>query len=160
MDNNMNVDIFSEASIMGVLNGDLLSEGAGIYQENPENDIILAESILEATLSSDELEALCENTSELALLQDENILNEKSIIRFDKNAKLKRAESQAIIIIAREKKDRDLNKLLRVWKMRKILLERLRRKYYNAAKARAKQMVRNLGKSKSNTAKKASNRVS
>ena len=43
--------------------------------------------------------------------------------------------------------------------MRKILLERLRKKYQNAAKARAKQMVRSLGKSKSATAKKASKRV-
>lgn len=155
-----NIDLFNENSISDALNGDLLNENTGIYTENPDNDILLAESILTSTLSSEELEALSENTEELSILQDENILNEKSIIKFDKNAKLKRAEAQAVILIARERNDRDLNKLLRVWKMRRILLDRLKSKYLNAARARAKKMIRNMGKSKSNTAKKASKRAS
>lgn len=152
-------NILDENSIQNFLNDDLLSENAGITQENPDNDVLLMEAVLNANLTSDELEALSEDSKELAILQDENILQEKSIIKFDKNAKLKRLESQSIIVIAREKRDRDLNKLLRVWKMRRILLDRLKKKYINQARARARQILRTMSHSKSNSAKKAASRT-
>ena len=146
------LDILNKDSIDDFMNGDLLGESVGIHQENPDNDVLLAEAVIMDTLSYDELETLAENKEELAILMDENILNEKSVVKFDKSAREKRLESQSIIVIARERGDRDLNKLLRVWKMRKILLERLKKKYGNAAKQRARQMMRNFGKSKSKTA--------
>lgn len=151
-----NFDLFDKDSMVGFLN---MNEDVGLIQESPENNILLAEAILSDALNSEELSALCEDSAQLAMLQDENLLSEKSIIKFDKAAKLKRAEAQACIIIAREKKDRDLNKLLRVWKMRKLLLDRLFKKYGNSAKQRAKLMVRNMSKSKSPAVKKAAERV-
>ena len=137
--------------------------------ENENSDLsslleeILREQILPngwfgLVLSYDELETLAENKEELAILMDENILNEKSIVKFDKPAREKRLEAQSIIVIARERGDRDLNKLLRVWKMRKILLDRLKKKYGNAAKQRARQMMRNFGKSKSKTANRVASK--
>lgn len=110
-------------------------------------------------LNPEEMAALCENTTEQNMLIGDNILAERSIVRFDKTAKLNRAESQALIVIAREKKDHDLNKLIRIWKMRRIILDRWRHKYGNEAKRRAKDMVRRLGSSKAPSAKKAAMRI-
>lgn len=152
------MNIFDQESMLQALNINE-STDAGIINEDPANNIILAEAIMSSTLSTEELESLCEDKDQLAILMNEDILSEKSVIKFDKAAKLKRAEAQACIVIAREKKDRDLNKLLRVWKMRKLLLDRLFKKYGNAAKQRAKQMVRKMGSSKSTVAKKAAKRV-
>lgn len=150
-------NILDKESMLGCLN--MVNEDAGIIPEDPMNNIILAEAILTDALNPEELSQLCEDDSQLALLQDENFLSERSIIKFDKAAKLKRAEAQAAIIIAREKKDRDLNKLLRVWKMRRLLLDRIFKKYGNAAKQRAKQMVRKMSNSRSPVAKTAAKRA-
>lgn len=148
-------DLTNRDSIIQTLN----EEAETIYQQDPENDIALAEALFMSTLSSEELEALTENTRELAELCDLGILSEKSIVKFDKKAKLKRAEAQACLMIAREKKDRDFNKLLRVWKMRKFLLDRIYTRYIGQARGRARQMVKNVGKAKGSTAKKVVKRA-
>ena len=135
-------------------------ENDDICIEDPENNIKLAEGMFLANLNPDELRDLCENTKEMNTLIEEGILSEKTIVKFDKNAKLSRAESQAVIAIAREKKDKDFNRLIRCWKQRKILLERLNKKYGSQAKIRAKQMIKNANKSKSPTAKKVAKRAS
>lgn len=130
-----------------------------IYEEDPEFDIELAEAIFMNSLTPAELTALTEDTHEMGILIEEGILSEKTIVKFDKKAKLERATQQAVLNIAREKKDRDFNKLIRVWKMRKALLEKLNKKYWTTAKQRGKQMVAKTAKSKSPTAKKVAARV-
>lgn len=146
-------DLMNRESVLDAFYNENATVG-DLTVQDPENDVLIAESLFTSNLSSEELAALCEDSSQMAQLVDEGILSEKSIVKFDKKAKLSRAESQAVLIIAREKKDRDFNKLIRVWKMRKFLLEKLTKKYGTQAKARAKQMVKNMGKSKSQTAKK------
>lgn len=132
----------------------------GLHTEDPENDILLAEALFQSELTSEELTDLTENTSEMGALIQNGILNEKSIVKFDKKAKLSRLESQAVLIIAKEKKDRDFNKLIRVWKMRKFLLDKLNKRYATAAKSRARQMMSktNSMKSQSTAAKKVVSR--
>lgn len=150
-------DLFNESSIMENLN--MTSESNVIHQEMPENNILLAEAIIKDTLTAEELQSLCENKSEQELLFSEGILSEVSIMKFDKAAKLKKYEGIALIAIAREKKDRDLNKLIRIWKMRRIILDGWRKKYGTEAKRRANEMFRNFGKSKSVTAATAVKRT-
>lgn len=150
-------DIFDKSSLENCLSE---AGAAGIVEANPENDIILAEAIICNTLNSEELAKLCEDTAELDILLNESIIQEKTVIKFDKQAKMKRAEAQAALIIAREKNDRDFNKLLRVWKMRKLLLTRIYDRYKSQAKTRAKEIVRRMGMSKSKTVKKAAKRAS
>jgi hypothetical protein len=150
-------DLFNESSIMENLN--ITSESNVIHQEMPENNILLAEAIIKDTLTPDELQALCENTAEKELLFSEGILSEVSIMKFDKAAKLKKYEGIALIAIAREKKDRNLNKLIRIWKMRRFILDDWRKKYGTEAKRRANEMLRNFGKSKSTTAMTAVKRT-
>ena len=149
-------DISDKESILEAFYND---DETGLSQENPENNITLAEAMFIESLNPEELESLANNPSEMATLVEEGILSEKTIVKFDKKAKLSRAESQAVLLIAKEKKDRDFNKLIRVWKMRKALLDKLEKKYSSQAKQRAKKMVKNTAKSKSSTAKKVAARA-
>ena len=148
-------DLNDKSSILNAF----LDESTGIHQEDPELNIQLAEAMFMSALTQEELQELTENTKEMNTLIEEGILSEKTIVKFDKTAKLSKAESQAVLIIAREKNDRDFFKLVRVWKMRKILKDKLEKKYGSQAKARAKQMIRNSAKSKSKTANKVAKRT-
>lgn len=132
----------------------------GFHTEDPENDLLLAEALFQSELTGEELADLTENTSEMGALIQNGILSERSIVKFDKKAKLSRLEAQAVLIIAKEKKDRDFNKLIRVWKMRKFLLDKLNKRYASQAKARARQMLSktNSMKSQSTAAKKVVSR--
>ena len=140
-------------------NDDYLDEGMGLYEEDPENDIALSEAMFMSYLNADEIDELCENSAELNYLIDKDLLSEKVIVKFDKKAKLNRAEKLAVLTIAKEKKDRDFYKLVRVWKMRKLLLEKLNKKYGSQAKTRAKQMIKKQSSSRSTTSKKVAKRA-
>ena len=132
--------LHESSDVSGETNIDALEEGT-IYEENPEFDVELAEAVFMNTLTPEELSELSENSAEMSRLVDEGLLSEKTIVKFDKKAKTERATQQAVLQIAREKKDRDFNKLIRVWKMRRALIEKLNKKYWSQAKARAKKMV-------------------
>lgn len=138
----------------------LLSESAntddiGLGVEMPSNDVALAEAFLESELTSDEMVMLCESANEQGILINEAILSEKSVVRMDKAAKKKRLFIQSVIVVAREKGDRDFNKLLRVWKMRRFLLNRMMKRHASAAKQRADRLMRGLSSSGSKTVRKA-----
>lgn len=150
-------DLFNPKSIEDAANS-ALSEGASLYQENPENDYLIVEQMFLSELSASEIEALTENTAELLTLQEEEIFQEKSIVKIDKAGKRTRAEHQACFVVAREKKDRDFNKLIRVWKMKAILKERIIKRYINEARRRVRANASNLSKSSSSTARKVASR--
>lgn len=148
-----NIDIFDPSSLLNVG----LAEGADIVSEIAIDDSILYESAIFNGLSSDELSALLENNDELDTLKDEGFLSEKvQVIRISKEGQLKRLEGQALLVIARKKNDNDFKKLIKVWKMRRFLLDKLKKKYGMAAKAEARKMSKALGRSKSAVAKKVS----
>lgn len=122
---------------------DDLTEGAegGICQEDPEGDALIIEAaICEAIGTKEGLQEFLE--CEAPLFVKMGILTERSIVRLDKKAKLSKAEAQAVFIIAKEKGDRDYKKLCTIWKMRKVLIEKLTKKYANEARRRAKTMVK------------------
>ena len=149
-------DLNDKESILEAFNNE---RDSSLIQENADNNIILAECLFMDNLTSQELSELCEDANEMANLINEGILQEKTIVKLDKNAKRSRAEAQAELIIAKERKDRDLNKLVRVWQMRNQLLEKIHRKYGSQARTRAKEIMRNTGKSKTRTGKKVAARA-
>lgn len=151
-------DLFDPYSIEEAADS-ALQEGAGIYQENPENDYLIVEQMLLSELSASEIENLTENSEELLTMQEEGILQEKSIVRIDKLGKRTRAEHQACFVIAREKKDRDFNKIIRVWKMKAILKERIIKRYINEARKRVRANANKLARSSSFTARKVAART-
>jgi hypothetical protein len=121
--------IFEESSVQ-----DFLSEGT----ETQIGNQIIAEGIIMDAMQEAGVTALDEDVM-LDLLQ-ENLLSERNIIKFDKKTKRKHNANRAVIVIAKEKNDRDYKKLVKVYKMRKVLLARLQAKYGTKAKVRARQM--------------------
>lgn len=127
--------------------------GGGLSEEDPENDAMIAEAFLIESLGTGALmeQFLNEDAANFVKL---GVLSEKSIVRLDKYAKLSRAESQAVFAIAKEHNDRDYRKLVTIWKMRKILISKLEKKYANQARQRAKQMVKKSKQVKGKTSSK------
>lgn len=150
------IDIFNPSSLLNVG----LAEGADLTVEDSIDDTILYESAIFNSLTPQELDALLENNDELDTLKDQGFLSEKvQIIRISKEGQLKRLEGQALLVIARKKNDRDFQKLIKVWKMRRFLIDKLKKKYGSAAKNEAKKMQKSLGRSKSTVAKKVSKMI-
>lgn len=124
--------------------GSLLSEGGlegitgSLAPVDPENDVLISEAILADSMTEEELQEFAQSP-EMNEYIGMGVLNEKTIVRFDKTAKLSRAESQAILAIAREKGDRDFKKLITIWKIRKLLLGKIERKYRGQAQSRVRQ---------------------
>ncbi len=139
--------------------GSLLSEGGlegitgSLVDVDPANDVLISEAIIIDNMSDEELQEFAQSP-EVNELVEMGVLNEKTIVRFDKHAKLSRAESQAILAIAREKGDRDFKKLITIWKIRKLLLGKLERKYSGQAKSRVRQNQQRILSGPKKTAKK------
>lgn len=125
----------------------------GLCEEDPETDALIVEAMLKEALGTgEELETFLSEEAHMYVKM--GLLSERSIVRLDKAAKLTKYESQAVLAIAKEKGDRDFKKLKTVYKMRKVLLDKLEKKYYNEAKRRAKDMMKKSKSMVGQTAKK------
>lgn len=116
--------------------------------------------ILEAALldmPTAEVEALLEDTTDVATAISENVVLERTIVRLDKQAKLSKARKMAIFSIAKEKNDPKFKKLMTIWKWERFLETFLDKKYGNEAMRRAKKSMSNASKSNSKLVKTASN---
>lgn len=110
------------------VDNDVLTEDA--------SSLIMEMAILDA-VSQEELRELCENTTELNNLVRNEIVQERTIVRLDKKAKLSKAIKAAEFEIAKEKNDRNFRRLLTVWRMERELEKAIHEKYYSQAKSRA-----------------------
>ena len=79
----------------------------------------------------------------------EGFLTERTIVKFDKNAKKAQLYEVAVAAVAREKKDPLYKKLETVYKMERILKAKLRKKYHAQANAKVKEYLQRAKKSKS-----------
>lgn len=124
------------------------SECAGTNDEALQ---LIAEAVLCEQLSNEEIQELTESRDVTRELVDMGIVQEKTIVRLDKKAKISRATMQAIFQIAKEKNDRDYRKLVTIWRMERLQEAKLRKKYYALALKRAKLAVAQMGKHKKDT---------
>lgn len=138
----------------------IMNENQNIGAEIPENDAIICEAILMDNLTQEELTALAESKTDCNILMNEQILQERNIVKLDKYAKKDRAFTQSVLAIAREKNDRDFKKLITVWKMKKYLVAKLKKKYKTQAEQRVRANMRKMSASKSPVAKKVADKVS
>lgn len=113
---------------------------------------IIGEQVLFDLLSKDEISSISESRVELEALREMGIVEERTIVKLDKKAKLNRAYKAAVFTIARERNDRDFKKLLTLWRMERVLEDKLMKKYSQQAMKRAKDSLRNVAKS-ANSAK-------
>lgn len=79
----------------------------------------------------------------------EGFLTEKTIVRFDKNAKKAQLYEVAVAACAREHKDPLYKKLETVYKMERVLKAKLRKKYHAEATRKVKEYLARAKKSKS-----------
>lgn len=137
----------------------------GEVTTNKTDEISLeaASMIMEAamldSLSTEEIIAFLENTQDVNDALQNEILEERSIVRLDKKARMSHAVKMAEFEIAKEKNDKNYRKLLTVWKMEKELEEAIHKKYNAQAQQRAKKTVRGVNKSISKAINKASSNL-
>lgn len=140
--------------------GYIVTESGAAEDTTPEVEAYIMEAAMQDGLTDEELEEFLGDEDEVSGALKESVLLEKNIVRLDKKTKLSRAQKISVYSIAREKKDRDFKKLLTVWKMRRILNDKLFKKYGNAALVRAKKVMKQNQGAKSKMVKKAANNVS
>lgn len=90
---------------------------------------------------------------------NEGFLTEKTIIKFDKNAKRAQLYEVAVAAVAREKKDPLYKKLQTVYKMERIIKAKLRKKYHSQAQQKVKEYLARAKKSKSGILSRIANKI-
>lgn len=89
----------------------------------------------------------------------EGFLTERTIVKFDKNARRSQLYEVAVAAVAREKKDPLYKKLQTVYKMERILKAKLRKKYHSQANAKVREYLANAKKSKTGILSKIANKL-
>lgn len=125
----------------------------------PEEESLVIEAAIAEGLSLDELESFLENTSEVNDAIRMDIVQEKTIVRLDKKARLNRAYMTAVFAVAKKKKDKKFKKLQTLWKLEKAIEKYLIKRYGNEAMRQAKKSMQNASRSNSKLVKKAVNTV-
>jgi len=90
----------------------------------------------------------------------EGFLTERTIVRFDKNAKKAQLYEVAVRAVAREKKDPLYRKLETLEKMKRIIEAKLRAKYDSPARRKVKEYIDRAKKSKSTILSKIAHKLS
>lgn len=134
-------------------NPDYAGETAELNDEESQNVDAVINSVATPILISQELND--EEVKEFvegvdgAIAEAEGFITEKTIVKFDKNAKKAQLFEIALAAVAREKKDPLYRKLETVYKMERILKAKLRKKYRSQATAKMKEYLSRARKSKS-----------
>lgn len=89
----------------------------------------------------------------------EGLITERTIVRFDKNAKRAQLYETAVRVCAREAKDPLYKKLMTVEKIKRTIEAKLRRKYNAPATKRVKEWLKRAQKSKSGLFAKIANKI-
>ena len=88
-------------------------------------------------------------STDCAICEAEGFLTERTIVKFDKNAKRSQLYEIAVASVAREKKDPLYKKLETVYKMERVIKAKLRKKYHAEANRKVKEYLARAKKSKS-----------
>lgn len=114
--------------------------------------------LINGELNDDQIKEFVESMdSDIAV--NEGFLTEKTIIKFDKNAKRAQLYEVAVAAVAREKKDPLYKKLQTVYKMERIIKAKLRKKYHSQAQQKVKEYLARAKKSKSGILARIANKI-
>ena len=120
-----------------------------------EDESLIMEAALLEGLSGEELESFLENAAEVNDAIRMDIVQEKTIVRLDKKARLNRAYMTSVFAVAKKKKDKKFKKLQTLWKMEAAIEKYLIKRYGNEAMRNAKKSIQKGVKSNSKLVKKA-----
>lgn len=104
--------------------------------------------LMDGELKDEEIDEFVESV-EADIAVNEGFLTEKTIIKFDKNAKKAQLFEVAVAAVASEKKDPLYKKLKTVYKMERTIKAKLRKKYHTAANQKVKEYLARARRSKS-----------
>ena len=125
-----------------------------------EDMALVIEALILDTLSSEEIEVMLENyTPDFYKAVDEELVQERSIVRLDKTAKLSRATRVAEYNMAKKHNDPLFKKLMTLWAAERYITDKLHQRYGMKAKSEAKKAVAQAAKSKSNVMQKVMNKA-
>lgn len=119
----------------------------------------IMEGIVLDNLTDSELLDFITDPQEVKENINNQVLTEKSIVRFDRAAKLSRAQKIAIFTIARKKKNPLFKKLLTLWRAERYIEARLAKLYGNQAMQQARRAVADASKRPSTGMKKVIDRA-
>lgn len=121
-------------------------------------DAVATPILLKSELTEEEMTEFVES-ADADIAEAEGFLTEKTIIKFDKNAKKAQLYEIAVASVAREKKDPLYKKLQTVYKMERIIKAKLRKKYHAPAQQKVKEYLARAKKSKSSVLSKIINKI-
>ena len=125
-----------------------------------EDMALVIEALILDTLSSEEIEVMLENyTPDFYKAVDEELVQERSIVRLDKTAKLSRATRVAEYNMAKKKNDPLFKKLMTLWAAERYITDKLHQRYGMKAASEAKKAVAQAARSKSNVMQKVMNKA-
>lgn len=104
--------------------------------------------LIASELDEAAIKDLVEST-ELDTCVQEGFLTERTVVRFDKNARKAQLYEVAVAACAREANDPLMRKLDTVYKMERVLKARLRKKYHTQANRKVKEYLKRAKGSKS-----------
>ena len=114
--------------------------------------------LMKNVMSAEECAAFKESVeSDIAI--DEGFFTERTIVKFDKNARLSQLRRVAALALAKQANDPLYKKLNKVWKMERALEAKIYSKYRSKADQRARKLYANLKKSKTKTLSKAAQKA-
>jgi len=111
------------------------------------NGLLLNEDV-KGTVEGDDI-LMSEATSLGLSEEDASLLQERSIVKLDKKAKLSQLISRSTTVAAKEANDPLYKKLEKVNKQRMKLKKAIDKKYAAKGRKRAKQVLKGMGKTKS-----------
>lgn len=130
------------------------------YELSPEEQALVVEAAMMDTLSNEEIESIMDNyLPDFYRAVDEDIVQERSIVRLDKTAKLSKATRVAEYNIAKKKNDPLFKKLMTLWAAQRYIGDKLHQRYGMKAKSEAKKAVAQAARSKSNVMQKIMNKA-
>lgn len=125
-----------------------------------EEKALIIEALIMDTLSNEEITMMLENyTPDFYKAVDEEIVQERSIVRLDKTAKLSKATRVAEYNMAKKAQDPLFKKLMTLWAAERYITDKLHQRYGMKAKTEAKKAMSQAAKSKSNVMQKVMNKA-
>lgn len=116
------------------------------------------QALLQSELTESEIIEFVESIDSDVVVA-EGFLTEKTIVKFDKNAKKAQLYEIAVAAVAKEHNDPLFKKLTTVYKMERILKAKLRKKYHAEATKKVKEYLARAKKSKSNVLSRIVNKI-
>ena len=104
--------------------------------------------LLQSELNEEEIKEFTESVDG-SIAENEGFLTERTVVRFDKNARKAQLYEVAVFAVAREKKDRDYRKLETCWRIERRLKAKLKKKYHSQAMMKVKEYLKRAKGSKS-----------